>query len=97
MIFWTKFVQNGYFWSKTEKSGHRYQIQHSRINLDAKFFGEICPEWVEKVLLIVKNSSFPKFFTYHGIHSLKKQEKLFKKLVLQFHALKITFEDSTTV
>ena len=37
LIFWTKFTQKKYFWSKTEKSEHNPLIVHIQISRGTKF------------------------------------------------------------
>ena len=39
LIFWTKFAQKGYLYSKTKKSEQYHWILHIRIRLDAIFLG----------------------------------------------------------
>ena len=62
LIFWTKFTQKKYFWSKTEKSEHNPLIVHIQISRGTKFH------------LKLKSLLFWTKFTQKGYFHLKTEK-----------------------
>ena len=59
LIFWTKFFQKGYFWSKKKKSGHHHWFPHFWISLQP------FTKYLRQTLICMWNSKIRGSFNFY--------------------------------